>query len=223
MSIHHLRHRGFVWWEVVAVLGILVVLAALLFPVLGTRHPPNRRAMCASNLKQIGLGFKQYIQDYDEKFPPVAVNSAAKADKKGWGKSPYGWADALQPYLKSTQIFQCPAEPNSPQTDPTQHQYTDYWFNARVSRLEESKLDSTALTILMGDGNDGKDATNARYHWLSIPQSWRNDAKSPLGRHLEGANFAFADGHVKWLQASGWKNELDNGAFSLRLKPLPLR
>jgi prepilin-type processing-associated H-X9-DG protein len=54
-----------------------------------------------------------------------------------------------------------------------------------------------------------------RYHLMSIPVKWRSDAKSPLYRHLEGANFAFADGHVKWLRASGWKKTFltENGLF----------
>ncbi|HEX9997073.1 MAG TPA: DUF1559 domain-containing protein [Abditibacterium sp.] len=210
-----------------AILAFFVfsILAAILSPPRHNSRENARRSSCQSNLRQIAHSTMQYAQDYDGRFP-----STASVVKINLGKSRNfvysGWAYSLFPYSRSTRVFQCLAETTEPSyfnLDPTQTGFTDYWFNARLSRVEKSKLDSMAQTILMGDGNDGKDATNARYHLLSIPESWRKGEKSPLYRHLDGANFAFADGHVKWLRASGWKNELDNGSFSFRLKPLSLR
>ncbi|HEX8465037.1 MAG TPA: DUF1559 domain-containing protein [Abditibacterium sp.] len=183
---------------------------SIIFPPRHNNRENARRMACLSNLKQIMLGLQQYVQDYNERFPIIATSPT------------HGWADALQPYVKATRLYQCPAENNEAQssTDPTQPQYTDYWFNARLGRVAERKLSSPSQTITLGDGNDGTDATNARYHLLSLPKKWRADEKSPLFRHLDGANFAFADGHVKFISARSWKSDLDAGnGFTFRLAP----
>jgi prepilin-type processing-associated H-X9-DG protein len=147
----------------------------------------SRRAYCRSNLKQIMLGIKQYEQDYNDRLPTVAS-----------GGQYSGWADALQPYLKSTQIYQCPQDFMPGQDDPKKLDYTDYWFNTNLSAMNESKINSSATTICLGEGNDGNDLTNAQYNYSALPKSWQT-SDSPILRHLFGGNYAFVDGHVKWL------------------------
>ncbi len=181
---------------------LLFVIVFVLPPIFFVRvHPDSPSLNCQSQLKQIGLGFKQYIQDYDEKYPIVASNNVAQSLVPY--TKPFGWADAIQPYLKSTQIYQCPAETNgpNPNADATQQHFTDYWFNSRMANLGEAKLAYISNTVMLGDGNDGQDATNARYSLSKLPAAWLSDSKSPAFRHLDGANFCFADGHVKWLKA----------------------
>jgi prepilin-type processing-associated H-X9-DG protein len=80
--------------------------------------------------------------------------------------------------------------------------YTDYWMNARFSGINQSELTASALSVLMGEGNDGTDATDARYALDSLPAAWISNTESPLYRHINGCNYAFADGHVKWFQAT---------------------
>jgi prepilin-type N-terminal cleavage/methylation domain-containing protein len=63
------RQRGFTLIELLVVIGIISVLAAILFPVFGRARENARRSSCKSNLKQIGLGIMQYTQDYDEMMP----------------------------------------------------------------------------------------------------------------------------------------------------------
>jgi hypothetical protein len=73
----------------------------------------------------------QYSQDYDERFPYFGMNAAANTNSG----NPFGWADALQPYIKSTQVFQCPSETNGPNLDPTQDGYTEIISSAILLRL----------------------------------------------------------------------------------------
>jgi prepilin-type N-terminal cleavage/methylation domain-containing protein/prepilin-type processing-associated H-X9-DG protein len=202
---------GFTLIELLVVIAIIAILASILFPVFARARENARRASCQSNLKQIALGVFMYNQDYDEKLPQVNgdPNSATSGN-------PYGWADALQPYLKSTQIFQCPSETQGPSTGPTVPGYSDYWMNSLASGTADAQFDSPALTVLLGDGGydaNGTDpATNvnssARYYSSGgIPtggctgQVSATLATLPNGgahRHLTGSNIAFADGHVKW-------------------------
>ncbi|MDD2486051.1 MAG: prepilin-type N-terminal cleavage/methylation domain-containing protein [bacterium] len=64
------KQRGFTLIELLVVIAIIAILAAILFPVFGRARESARSANCISNLKQLGLSFNMYIQDYDEQFPP---------------------------------------------------------------------------------------------------------------------------------------------------------
>lgn len=196
--------RAFSRVEAVSLCGVALLSSAILIPALAQTNPFDffgrarenaRRASCQSNLKQIGLGFLQYQQDYDEKSPP------ASTPDKNLGSSGFGWAGVIQPYIKSTQIYQCPSEkhPASSSPDPTKAGYTDYWLNSRASGLELSKFNAPSQTILMGDGDGGSANSTARYNIPALPASWRTTPGSPARRHLDMGNYAFADGHVKAL------------------------
>src|SRR5471032_187855 len=73
------KFKGFTLIELLVVIAIIAILAAILFPVFARARENARRASCQSNLKQIGLGFQQYSQDYDERFP-IALSSAGNAN-----------------------------------------------------------------------------------------------------------------------------------------------
>ncbi len=73
---------------------------------------------------------------------------------------------------------------------------------------------SPAQTILCGDGNDGSENTNARYTLNVLPPSWISTEKSPARRHLDTANYLFADGHVKSLRPQSIDNLPTAKSFS---------
>src|SRR3712207_2017034 len=95
-----LVNRGFTLIELLVVIAIIAILAAILFPVFGRARENARRSACQSNMKQIGLGILQYVQDYDGRFP--YVRQLTPNPVSNWGKSIY-------PYVKSTQVFICPS------------------------------------------------------------------------------------------------------------------
>lgn len=166
----------------------LGIVTAILYPAfVRPRESGCHGPSCLSNLKQLGIGLLQYTQDYDDKLPSVFGNRAS-----------FGWADAMFPYVKSNSLFQCPQQREDGQTDPKQSGFTDYWFNAQLSKREVATAGDTASLLVMGDGNDGTDVTDARYSISGLPPKWINDPKSPLYRHLEMANYLYLDGHAKW-------------------------
>jgi prepilin-type N-terminal cleavage/methylation domain-containing protein/prepilin-type processing-associated H-X9-DG protein len=171
---------GFTLIELLVVIAIIAILASILFPVFARARENARRSSCQSNLKEIGLAIQQYLQDYDEKYVPDSTAAS----------TPMTFADQLQPYIKSRQIFVCPSA-----TDADMQKYPDlttgpyksaYGYNytgftdASLLGINMSGVPVTSKTVIMADSN-------------TIPLI------SGTPRHLDGTNFAYADGHVKWL------------------------
>jgi prepilin-type processing-associated H-X9-DG protein len=129
------------------------------------------------------LGLKQYQQDYDELYPPALTNPAN------------GVMVVIQPYIKSIQLFQCSTEfylYNEGKFDSGD--FSDYWFNARLYGVSEASMSYISNTLAWGDGNTGAGEANSAYSLRSLPTPF-----APAQRHLGGANYVYADGHVKWL------------------------
>ena len=102
--------KGFTLIELLVVIAIIALLAAILFPVFSRARENARKSSCANNLKQIGVGFKQYVQDFDEMWPSGGAGTAAIDDILGRPGYP-GWvSNVLMPYVKSNQVWGCPSE-----------------------------------------------------------------------------------------------------------------
>jgi prepilin-type processing-associated H-X9-DG protein len=139
---------------VLVVVSIIALLAAILFPVFARARENARRASCQSNMKQIALGIRQYAQDFDNVLPPF----------NAVGSDGIGWAAGIQPYLKSTQVLQCPSDTRGSDSNPANIGYNDYWYNhflnydsssttASFKPRHEADIPFPANTLLNGDGN----------------------------------------------------------------------
>jgi len=77
----------------------------------------------------LGLGFMQYIQDYDEKVPCGQGNVWASTDNFG-----QGWAGQVYPYVKSIGVFACPDDTSVPAT--AGYSINSYALNANFGGLD---------------------------------------------------------------------------------------
>ncbi len=226
MNNNSKTRSAFTLIELLVVIAIIAILAAILFPVFARARENARRSSCSSNIKQIGLGFQQYIQDYDEKYPQIRAGATNAS----------GWAIQMQPYLKSSQIFQCPSENNSPANTnasiPATYGdtgYTDYWYNARLGGASQARIDQVSSTVINGDGTsssasyafDGQNIEDDGTAFtaptvVTTGTGTRVTLQPNRGdfglRHLDGLNYGFADGHVKWLKSG--TNTILNKVFN---------
>ncbi|RYG66851.1 DUF1559 domain-containing protein, partial [bacterium] len=92
-----ITRQAFTLIELLVVIAIIAILAAILFPVFGRARENARRSSCQSNLKQIGLGIIQYVQDYDEKFPSAMSDQVSV---NGTMLNAVPWHFLIQPYIK---------------------------------------------------------------------------------------------------------------------------
>lgn len=124
--------------ELLIVIGIIAILAAILFPVFQSAREKARQTSCVSNERQLGLAIAQYTQDSDERFPN-GVNPAAHHFWSG-----EGWAGQCGPYLKSVAILRCPDDPTS--SYGAQNFAVSYGYNINLvtpSPAEEGDIDKS--------------------------------------------------------------------------------
>jgi prepilin-type N-terminal cleavage/methylation domain-containing protein/prepilin-type processing-associated H-X9-DG protein len=200
------RPKGFTLIELLVVIAIIALLAAILFPVFARARENARKSSCTNNVKQLALGVLQYSQDFDEMWP--VTNDAS-------GTLTYGWAGKITPYVKSTQIFQCPSDSNRPANPvPNVAGYTDYAINSELDPLNNSvsTINRPGVVIMIVEGSASRGA------YRTLGGAWVDDGTSSANscpttapyyanlnnfgqRHLNGLNLGFVDGHVKWYPA----------------------
>jgi len=106
------NRRGFTLIELLVVIAIIAILAAILFPVFAKVREKARQTTCLSNMKQLGLGLVQYVQDSDEAYPQTV--NGLDYWVRPYNNTQISWAKAIYPYVKSEAVYTCPSDINNP-------------------------------------------------------------------------------------------------------------
>lgn len=210
---------GFTLIELLVVIAIIALLAAVLFPVFAKAREKARQTACASNLKQLGLAWLMYAQDYDETACPSYYFA------NGSFKTELGWDFILGPvngqvrpgllgaYASSGALHQCPDFTGPASGRP----YTGYAYNATYLGGDDyrfgtdrrlwpacklAQIGLPAVTAAFADGGWGTTTPLAENYLRAPSDTGLISAGLVDFRHTLTANVAYADGHVRAVHSA---------------------
>jgi len=115
MTNRRFNQNAFTLIELLAVISIIALLAALLFPVAGKAVGQAQKTQCLGNLYNIGLATSMYLSDNDDTYPEIVNFFTRYVPDLGLGRpenldprdfeSP---VQALSPYINDMRSFKCP-------------------------------------------------------------------------------------------------------------------
>jgi prepilin-type N-terminal cleavage/methylation domain-containing protein/prepilin-type processing-associated H-X9-DG protein len=214
------RRSAFTLTELIVAIAVLAILAGLLFPVLGKIRERSHATTCAANLKQIGLALQNYAHDHQGGYPPIhPLNDNSNCSL---------WADRVFPYIKKSEIFWCPANPQGeyePGCGPS----------ANAGLQDEIRYDGSYDLTATSGSVEIINSSSSVTHNITYPDAPLRQLRirrpsdvillldgtgrfvnpgyqePPFSgvegllqrgvtpRHYRGCNVGFADGRVKWL------------------------
>ena len=217
------RRRGFTLLELLIVIAIIMVLAAILYPALGAVRERARQTVCLSNLRQIGTSLHMYAQDYDGIWPTSQFVTLLPEPP---GFATIYWNEVLRPYVRNRQVFYCPNDENKFERDSSygwSYPHMPYrWPFTEGETIESGSvsLGSANLDLKFKCPSDVMILTDTIRRWPALFVFWQyaycpinergshqpgmsRRGVSPFANladwHSTGSNVLFIDGHTRWL------------------------
>jgi prepilin-type N-terminal cleavage/methylation domain-containing protein/prepilin-type processing-associated H-X9-DG protein len=196
------QQSAFTLIELLVVIAIIAILAAILFPVFAQAREKARQAACMSNSKQIALGARMYMDDYDGSTPGRGRCTGSNPDPQSMGGSSFRRADDPQsapalfnPYVKNFGVWICPSDTFTGVDLPVGVRNT-YVFAAIGTVITDPAQaeEFASTTVIMHDNYSFRD-----YSAIGVCQA-APIQNAPLRKYPhvnKSINNTFLDGHVK--------------------------
>ena len=221
MGKKEFRHAGvkessFTLIELLVVIAIIAILAAILLPALNSARERGRAASCINNLKQIGMAFNTYSNDYDDYYMPYLVNAEGRYGHWQNRLARYGFGTEVSADYEAAEypaVYSCPSvrEPacswdNNP--DKYAPVKLSYGMNYQLfdvandipktwEKCKLSKISNASQKVLLTDIE-----YRAMGYYIMYPatssygvNSWR-----VADWHNGGTNVLWMDGHVNYYK-----------------------
>lgn len=172
MQLYSNRY-GFTLVELLVVITIIALLAAIIFPVYGHAKERAKRYGCINNSRQLAAALEMYAQDHDGTYPPDT------------GSQP--WSTALAGYADNS-LFDCPYTTTVGTATAPEYGINRFALGQTTSGATDiSKIPLTA---------EIEQPYNSKKPNCAID----NPEEDVAARHAGGTVVSFADGHVAWEQ-----------------------
>lgn len=190
--------RAFSLVELLVVLAIVSLLAALTLPALARARSRAQGVVCAGQLRQLGVAVRLYASDHDD-FLPRSQHSAVAHRERPWGSAlaPYlgGHAEAWTQLLVT--VYHCPSDGRANAWSYGLNVYfelgpEDDYEGKPGSWRRLGSIPRPSLTILFAENRSGADHL--------MPNFWarpEDAVEVAHQRHAGRANYLFVDGHTE--------------------------
>jgi prepilin-type N-terminal cleavage/methylation domain-containing protein/prepilin-type processing-associated H-X9-DG protein len=135
-----LRNDGFTLVELLVVISVISLLMAILLPALGKARASAKRVHCMSNLRQIGIAFRSYLDDNRDIFPLACAYPWSITDTSDTMYTP-PITNFLGPLLKQPKVFICAADTIATPPYHLRVGNTSYCYNGRAQNLMNGQWD----------------------------------------------------------------------------------
>ena len=214
--------------EILIVDSVIVILADIILPALARAERRSARINCLNNIKQIGLSFRTWALDHQDKYPmQVQATNGGTFELIGAGMAFMHFA-VMSNELSTPRIVFCPQEndpdrvsastfastvpPGTPQVPYTNNNNISYFVGVDAT-------DTRPQTILTGDRNLSVDGILVRRRlqgvWTNSTVTWAKP------RHNNGGNIGLADGSVRMVSDPGLRKLLIESGVARNRLDLP--
>jgi prepilin-type N-terminal cleavage/methylation domain-containing protein/prepilin-type processing-associated H-X9-DG protein len=198
-----MKRNGFTLVELLVVIGIIAVLAALSFAIAPSAIRHAQCAGCEARMRGLAIAFIQYAADNDGALPGRTLTT----DK---------WPVLLLPYVSDPKNYVDPGDPvasavASNQLASNGGNASSFFFNGFNDLGAFNNPNITVTLASIGNASNlallGQKVHGSTQYYMDFEEGNQNDVLNKTA-YFNGANYAFADGSVRYISLANYTDQI---------------